>query len=75
MTDQAAASAIFLVGDAHGGFGGRVKCFQWRVVWNDVVVAVVECYIANPELLCSATFSFAMSRVLPDPQEVVEGDG
>ena len=54
MIDDGAARAIFLIGDAHCGLGCCVKSGQSCGIRDDVVCVVIECDVADVELLHAA---------------------
>jgi hypothetical protein len=72
VADDAASGAVFLICDAHGSFGRRVKLVKGRSVWYDGVGTVVEGDVACSELFGASSVELAMASVFPDSKEVVE---
>lgn len=67
MADPAAPGTIFLVCDPHYCSRGGVKGCEWRCVWNDTEVAVVEGYVAGAKLFGATAVIFAMAGIFADP--------
>ena len=63
MADDAATGAILLVGDAHGGSGGRRENGEVCSVGNDGVVSGEEGHVTHPELLGASVVFAAMAGV------------
>jgi hypothetical protein len=72
VADDAASGAVFLICDAHGSFGRRVKLVKGRSVWYDGVGTVIEGDVTCLKLLGAASVEFAMTNVFTDSEEVVE---
>jgi len=72
VADDAAAGAVLLVGDTHGGFGRRVELVQGCSVWYDGVRTVVKSDVTGSKLLGAALVEFAMTSVFTDLEKVVE---
>jgi hypothetical protein len=67
VTDKAAASAFFLVSDAHGGLCHCVEGGKRGIIWDDVMISVVECDVAGSKLFSATSFPFLMASVFSYP--------
>jgi hypothetical protein len=72
VADDAAAGAVLLVGDTHGGFGRRVELVKGCSVWYDGVRTVVKSDVTGSKLFGAASVVFAMTSVFTDSEKVVE---
>ena len=68
MADDAAAGAVLLVGDAHGGSGSCRESREVCSVGNDGVVCGEEGHITHSELLCPSAVFAMMAGVFTDMQ-------
>ena len=63
MTDDAAAGAIFLIRNPHGGAQGCGESGEVGCVWDDSVICGVERDVADSELLSAAPILVPMACV------------
>ena len=68
VADDTAASAILLVGDAHGGAYGCGEGGQVCGVGYDGMVACVEGYVTYPELLGAMAVLTVVTGVFADAE-------